>query len=94
MTGGWQTKRVPHNHTTTPASTQVGYPASSLRSDGRFVAQPVQQRLVQPLPDPFRLPIAQPAPAGGPAAAAEFLRGGALDILTRLPLGADRDGNA
>ena len=41
--------------------------------DGRFIAQPVEQRLVQPLPDAGLLPVAQPPPAGRAAAAAQLL---------------------
>ena len=41
--------------------------------DGALVAQPVQQRGVQPLPDAGRLPVAQPPPAGRAAPAAQLL---------------------
>ncbi len=47
--------------------------ARSAPVDGRLVAEPVQQRLVQLLPDPSLLPVAQPSPAGGAAAATQFL---------------------
>ena len=42
--------------------------------DGGFVAQPVEQPLVQPLPDAGFLPVAQPSPAGRATAAAQLLR--------------------
>ena len=41
--------------------------------DGGLVAQPVQEPFVQLLPDAGRLPVAQPAPAGRAAAAAQLL---------------------
>src|SRR5829696_10246757 len=43
--------------------------------DLAVVTQPVQQPVVQLLPDPGRLPVAQPPPTGHAAATAQLLRG-------------------
>src|SRR5215217_2816292 len=42
--------------------------------DGGVVAQPVQQRLVQPFPDARYLPVTQPPPTGGGTSAARRFR--------------------
>ena len=41
--------------------------------EGCFIAQPVEQRLMESLPDRRRLPVAQPPPAGRATAAAQLL---------------------
>jgi hypothetical protein len=51
-----------------------GVEAGSGPVDGRVVSEPVEEPLVQSLPDASVLPVTQTSPADGPAVTAELLR--------------------